>query len=721
MQSSNVMISYYDKDIKNINDSKDVYLLQFLDRVRGGEYQDLVLPIRAERNKEKKKKLKEKVPLVTISGVFNKRVDSGLRAHSGFIAIDIDNLGDAVETVKKQLSLDQYVFSCFTSIGGYGLCVLFKIDGTRHREAFKGITIYLYESYNLVVDQSGSNESRARFVSFDPSLYMNDGSLMFKRYPPKEKPRKIPKAVFVGSDFDDIVTQLAPANICENYLEWISIGYALISKFGESGRKYFHALSAPASKYDYETCDRQYDVLLKNEGSKDRTTNISTVYYHAKNNGIDIYSERTKTIIAAASVQRKSGGKLEDIISTLERFEGIPAADSRDIVQQVIDLKIDMGDEDAPIAKLERLLTYNYEFRRNAITKKIELNGVEMVPDDFNSIYVVAKKAFDTDINTEMIDKLINSNMTKTYNPLRDFLESNADPDCAGHIDAYLKCIKVDNPDYFKYFFNKWYVGLISSIYGKHSALMMIYTGPQNNGKTELFRQLLPVEWRANYYAESKLDAGKDDEILMTQKLLIMDDEMGGKSKKESTRLKELTSRDTFSVRPPYGRQNVDIKRLAVLGGTSNEEVGLITDPTGNRRLIINKIHAVDYTAINKADRTLMLVEAHNLFKAGWRPELDKKDIEMLNSGADQFVTYSPEYELINKFYQLPTGTYYHELTATEILIELEAHGGRNLNINKIGQELKRLGYEQFIKKQEGRTKRVYRAEPINRTTQPLH
>ena len=57
---------------------------------------------------------------------------------------------------------------------------------------------------------------------------------------------------------------------------------------------------------------------------------------------------------------------------------------------------------------------------------------------------------------------------------------------------------------------------------------------------------MLPKELRS-YYAESKLDAGKDDEILMTQKLLIMDDEMGGKSKKEVKRLKELTSKQTYS------------------------------------------------------------------------------------------------------------------------------------------------------------------------------
>ncbi len=101
---------------------------------------------------------------------------------------------------------------------------------------------------------------------------------------------------------------------------------------------------------------------------------------------------------------------------------------------------------------------------------------------------------------------------------------------------------------------------------------MLVLCGPrQGTGKTEFFRRILPPEL-IRYYAESKLDAGKDDEILMTQKLLIMDDEMGGKNKKEDKRLKELISKQTFSLREPYGRHNVELNRISVLCGTTNDE-----------------------------------------------------------------------------------------------------------------------------------------------------
>ena len=98
--------------------------------------------------------------------------------------------------------------------------------------------------------------------------------------------------------------------------------------------------------------------------------------------------------------------------------------------------------------------------------------------------------------------------------------------------------------------------------------------------------RLLPAELKS-LYAESKLDAGKDDEILMTQKILIVDDEFGGKSKQEEKRFKEITSKQIFNLREPYGRVNVDLNRLATLGGSTND-TGILNDPTGNRTFITN-------------------------------------------------------------------------------------------------------------------------------------
>ena len=71
----------------------------------------------------------------------------------------------------------------------------------------------------------------------------------------------------------------------------------------------------------------------------------------------------------------------------------------------------------------------------------------------------------------------------------------------------------------------------------------------------------------------------------MTKKWIILDDEYGGKSKREEKRLKEITSKAWINIREPYGRVSVDLRRLSVFCGTSNESQ-ILNDPTGNRRIL---------------------------------------------------------------------------------------------------------------------------------------
>lgn len=693
--------------------SADTSLLQFLDDIRSGVWQDMVLPIRVERDENVRREMKKSLPGVTISGIFKKRSDNNISAHSGYISIDIDKLDAELESARTILSKDPYVFACFTSVSGTGICAIIPIDGSRHRDAFAAISAYLYDNYQFVVDQTGKNESRLRFVSFDPDLFINEDAARFKRYLPKEKPRKIPKVVYVQSDFDEMVNTLAPHNICERYLDWVSVGYALVDKFGEGGRQYYHTLSSCASKYDAGDCDRMYSTLTRYASqSRDKMATIATIYYFAKQHNIPFYSGQTQRILSSFTLLRKSGMGETAIVENLLRFNSIPAEASAPVVSQAFQQNITFfKEDDSQIARLEQWLGYNYEFRRNAISRKIEVDGKEMDGSRFNNIYVAAKKVFDKSINTEMLERLVNSSFTPDHNPLVDFFTGNPTFDGPSVLDEYVSCITTDKPDYFKYFFCKWYVGIVASCHGIHCPLMLVYTGRQGSGKTQAFRDLLPPSLR-DYYAESKLDLGKDDEILMTQKLIICDDEMGGKSKAESRRMKELTSKQTFSLREPYGRHNVDLHRLAVLCGTTNDP-RVLNDPTGNRRIIPINIESIDFKRINKIDRTSMLMEGHKLWKSGFTHLLDSEEVVMMNNDIERFNEYSSEYELIMKYYRQPgTGTC-DELTATDIKVHLELKSLQKLNINKIGQELQRIGYVQVIKKIDGRTKRVYLVDQI--------
>ena len=220
-----------------------------MEGVRTGKWQDIVLQVRACKDKAERDKLKKSAPLVTVSGSFSARKDDALKEHSGFIAIDIDNI-DNPEEAKKLVQADSYIYAAFTSISGHGLCLVMRIDGTRHADAFTGIASYLYHTYQLIVDQSGKNVSRARFISYDPWIYINTKAILFKKYLAKPKERKLAKVAVIKTDFDAMIAEMdrKGLDLCEDYSEWMRIAYALVSEFGEGGRDYFHTLSSNSSK-----------------------------------------------------------------------------------------------------------------------------------------------------------------------------------------------------------------------------------------------------------------------------------------------------------------------------------------------------------------------------------------------------------------------------------------------------------------------------------------
>jgi predicted P-loop ATPase len=651
-----------------------------------------VLKCRAAPNKEIRDLLKKTAPLVTISGSFAARKDDAIRNHSGFIAIDIDNV-ENIEETRKHLSNDPYTYAVFISISGNGLCVIYRIDGSRHLDAFNGIASYLYNTYQLIVDQSCKNVARARFVSYDPFLFENPKAPQFKKYLAKQKEVKLHKVVVVKNDFDAMIAEMdrKQVNLCEDYSDWISICYALVSEFGELGRDHFHTLSSHSSKYNSDDCDRQYTACLKNHSEgKSKKSTIASIYYHAKQNGIDAYSNQTKEIMRAATSQRAAGVAPDDIVKTLEKHAGFSPEQSAEIVQQIVskDIKYKSDNVSADIT----VFVKTFPLRKNTITRNVELNNKPIDDSDINSIFLDSKALF-KESSKDLITSILFSNRIETYNPLHEFFEQDlhlAD-DCP-NIALLLSSIDSDTPNADK-FILIWLLSVVASAYGFHSPLVLIFCGEkQGTGKTHWFRYLLPKELRF-LFAESKMDAGKDDEILMTKKLIILDDEYGGKSKKEEKRLKELTSKEFINVREPYGRVSTDLRRLAVFCGTSNE-MQILSDPTGNRRQIPIHIRNINHDFYNKCDKVALWRELYAMFCAGAEYTILKEDIALLNQSTEAFKHSTPEEDLIHKKMEVGDRAFGEWMSLTDIQQYLMIETKFNyLNTQRIGSILTALGY----------------------------
>lgn len=120
-------------------------------------------------DKEKKKSL----PVVCFSGEFSQRSDEALFEHSGYIVLDFDHVD--VEATKKSLATDDFIYSCWTSPSGEGVKALVRITNPeRHRDHFRALVKYFNRTHGLDVDETGINESRACFESYDPDIIIKD-------------------------------------------------------------------------------------------------------------------------------------------------------------------------------------------------------------------------------------------------------------------------------------------------------------------------------------------------------------------------------------------------------------------------------------------------------------------------------------------------------------------------------------------------------------------
>lgn len=678
------------KPIRNLSED------EFFDGIKNGQWQDQVLDYRTGKIE------KTKLLGLTPSGVFSQREVKSLVEHSNLICLDVDAKDQIAKIDIDLIKDDPYVYVAHQSCSGNGgYAIYVKIDGNKHLEAYLGLENYFFINYCIVLDKQCKDVSRLRFVSYDPDLYKNSKAKVFKKYLKKKEVQvKQQKTVVVKSDFDEMVNQASSMNLFDDYHDYITLCFALCSEFQENGRNYFHTLCQSSSKYDFDLCDKHYTQALKRNSSG---ITIASVYYKFKEAGIKLTSEKTE--------QLKSIAKLVD--NPIEVLRELNIKDEENLIDK---FKVDNREEKTEIDLIIDLIKYS-KVRFNEITRNFEFGKEEMNDRILAKFYTTVWQKIDDGISKDKIFTLIqNRDNSESYNPIHDWFEKNKHKEAKGNFEELTKCFNIESiiyeenekivlTDYLDIYLKKWMLGLIGSAYGTYSLMILVLSGEQGIKKTEFFRNLFPEEL-SKFYAESNLDEGKDSEILMTKKWLIVDDEFGGKSKKDATKLKRLSSQQSFSIRMPYGRVSEDLNRLAVLGGTSND-YEVINDPTGNRRIIPINLISFDFERYSKIDKTKLFIELYKEWeqdKTGWF--LTKGEIEFLNKSTTKNTEIMSEVELINKNLKNDP---YTKLTTTDIKLEFEKmFPSLRTSTKRIGQALKICGYEQRIQKINGKTMRFY-------------
>ena len=356
--------------------------------------------------------------------------------------------------------------------------------------------------------------------------------------------------------------------------------------------------------------------------------------------------------------------------------------------------------------------------RFNSLIRDIEFNGEPVNERELNSYFItIVGTEAGSGINDKEWHTYLDSNHVPTYSPIEEYLGELKDkPPVTGNIAALAATLSLDPsqgmpPQVAEMFLRKWLIGLVAGVFfDYYNAIFLILSGGKNIGKTEFFRRLLP-ERINKYFAETKLDGGKDEAAVATSNWVLFIDEMDFLTrKKDAADLRKFISTNYFTYRPPYARKPVTVKRIASMCGASNE-IQVITDPANNRRLVPIVVTAIDHDAYNAIDKEALITEALHLYMDGEEWHLNKEDIRLLEQYTGINAAHDTETEFLQKYFIKNDDGF---MTSSEVAADLQTRTVLRISSWHVGKALAALGFERTAKKINGSTRYGWKVRTID-------
>ncbi len=298
MNCLNITVSYFNKFNEEKATDVNLYKLLTTPDPKGLEIQN---KIREVTNEHEQKKLKLEAPCYTISGKFKASHSmNDLINHTGLIAIDVDRKDnthlnpDEFAEVKKILTMSPYVAYIGNSIRGEGYFVILPISNPEKHEQHFLMVEELFRTLPkpVYVDSQCRNVNRLRFYSYDPNAYINTNAKSLPLFSSWSKPPRTNAVKWNHtnsidkSDFEQQINAIK-IDITGDYNQWLKIGFAIASEFGERGEDYFHRISQFSPHYNWNDCHQKYFHCCKSKRESGGIT-IATFYHYCKQYGIEM-------------------------------------------------------------------------------------------------------------------------------------------------------------------------------------------------------------------------------------------------------------------------------------------------------------------------------------------------------------------------------------------------------------------------------------------------
>jgi hypothetical protein len=325
----NLNVSYQTNTWSEISSEPTIF--KVLEEIKSEKHKIKITTLRKkleEGYKDYYDNYKKHLPAVTFSATFDsKRTNEKLKVYNSLIVIDIDKLESEqiIESYNCLLS-DDHVVSFWKSPSNKGFKGLVPIEyiisenesdlEKLHRSAFKKLSDYFLDKYNIELDKSGSDITRLCFLSYDTGLIVKSKFKKFnvtnedliiitkskgnhktglvflstkdKLYNPFERNNQSNRKIM-----SDIIRHLKnkKLSITYSYDEWCKVAMAIANSFTyDIGLNYFLKLSSLDETKFNETSST---IFLNNcYETKKGDINFNSIVYLANLKGYKTKSQR---------------------------------------------------------------------------------------------------------------------------------------------------------------------------------------------------------------------------------------------------------------------------------------------------------------------------------------------------------------------------------------------------------------------------------------------
>ena len=297
--------SFFRAPIRNVVPSSEMTVQEVFEYVTSDVARERTLALRRIADRKLQQNYKAKAfDYITPSALCRRRGSGGLISHSGWVVMDIDHLEseEKLQRVKSLLIDDDVLHPTliFRSPSGDGLKVWYRVPEERlegrdeayvtnvHKAWYEVIAERARLMYGIECDHT-CDMMRACYLCYDPDAYFDESTdnrlLITDNRVQMKDDLEVQKNSCLSSisvlqpighgtpcpykeDWEMVESlvrgiEQVGVDITGDYHQWMRIGFALASAFGEAGRGFYHRVSRFYVGYSNRDCNRQYDRCLK--------------------------------------------------------------------------------------------------------------------------------------------------------------------------------------------------------------------------------------------------------------------------------------------------------------------------------------------------------------------------------------------------------------------------------------------------------------------------